>query len=1128
MMKVIRPVARFLLAFHPGATFAATTLLLAQIFCPESSAAGTLPDKQPRALLPSAQHPPLLHSKSKTPPSKNALEEWRHTILHTPRPKKGCFAASFPSTQWKEVPCTQPPPVRLTPASTIGAPHYTVGGQGEDASVKLTSGHIALADGSFDLASGVTSASNQDFTLQLNTQPFHTTVCNSSSLPTCHGVEQFVYHPGTGHIYNQYWIADFGPPGTSCPAPNGTNCASGQVETAGWCPAPIPGTNAVNCVVNGNAGAVPKESLASLAARHLHLSGSSGPNGDEAIFVDDGEAFSASGGNYFPDLSIEWALAEFNVFGWGEGNEVQFEPGVTLIGRTTIEGATADTLACDTRGVTAESNNLDMLGVALAAPSIVFMESNGTGAPIAPPVESISPTQGSNNIAPWPTHLVWPAWPNETAWTIDVDTVDKFNSPDHRTIFGGTLDPLTHSASIDANLLAGKTYYWRVTGNAAHECPRFVHSFSTQAQQPTALAPASQSKDAYPWRMEFSWKVPDGSVSFDWMLNDPHHGNDSYILKQHVDLGDCSLPNCKVVRDVAVNSTVSWSVLAHGPTDLYTPNDGLDAAAEMIRTIAPRPTIVNTKRGDSPSVNPWDIQVDWAKLGGASGYELHVRDGLAGPESPVKTYTATDTHGTDATIAHLDEARVFISVKLYPVGPNISPQVGSSFQDRGDSDDRILFNAGTQTVPCVNKPFNTCDRNNPVLSGHVPYGMPVEFGWTNVQHATGYVVNWYPMATSWNQSLPQPLFALSTVNFNAAQGVTKAPNGYINDVVVIPKEAFSPSLGAHLYGNWISVRAKGPSELDGFQPDYQLSPVARTNGASPYLDSNFAHQNGEGPAYIDIPEVGIDDIAAHMQVDSSGQVLLPVVDGGSAEITMGFGQDPIIYSPEFVQFALFGQHDCTAGGQPFPGATKEFLSPIKSSHWWKTYSLDQSILSYDRDFSFLVATSSIEPNVAPKGKCVNFHSAPSYCGNGVREGTEECDEGQNNGKPESSCSATCMRHQLVCGQPVSNSGGNEGYKGTISLGHANATGRLYYNTLTIPDNIIVYVGGKEIWQSGCVGTEGYIQQPIAGDNTPLGNATIEVQTNCRSPNQDETKWAFEVHCENDQSPGTLAPVEPKH
>jgi hypothetical protein len=886
----------------------------------------------------------------------------------------------------------------------------------------------------------------------------------------------------------------------------------------------MPTINETYCVVNGPSVNAPKEPLSLLSS--LHLSGSAVWNGanDQVSLIDNGQAYTVAGSNYFPDLNTQWREAEFNVFGLGNSSQVNFQPGVTLIGRTTLEGPAASAPTCDKRSFTTETNNLNMVGVALAAPSIVFMESNGTGSPIQSPAESITPAEGASNVPPWPTHLVWPAWPNESVWTIDVDTDSTLTSPNHVTLTGGTLDPLTHSASIDANLLAGKTYYWRVAGNTS-TCPRFAHTFSTAAQQPTALSPSSASQNVYPWQAEFTWQAPNGSESFDWSLTDQHHGSDSYVLEEHPPISKCESGQCKVIRDVAVNSNIRWSVRAHGPTNLYPKNDGLDASVEMIKTSTPRATIINSKSDQNPSVNPWDIKIDWEKLKGASGYDLHVRDGLLGPESQVKHYSEVETHGQSATVAHLDKAHAWISVHLFPIGPKISPEKGASFQDQGDADDRVLINAGTQTVPCVFLPFKDCNTSNLSSEGRVTYGSPVTVDWQYVARATGYLVSWYPMTVA-PSSGPQPLFVPSVVNFHAQETLPLFETGKLEYSLELPKEVFSPRLGAHVYGQWLSVRAAGPSELSGFPPEDQLSPVARTNGQAPYLDPAYPDQKGDGPIYIDIPEVLIDDPPPQLATDSSGRVILEVING-KAQFTVHWGQDPAIYGPENVEFALFAQHGCFSNGSPLPGGDDIYVQPLIYPRHERTYSFPPNLF-YDQDMSLVLTVPSIGEGVSTKAKCLDFHTAPPACGNGVLEGNEQCDEGANNGTKGSSCSSLCTRNQLVCGQPKYNSGGNEGYTGTISLGGPNATGVLYYNTMVIPDNIIVTVGGKELWRSGCTGTDGYLQQPIHGDGTPLGNATIEVQTNCGTINQDETKWAFEVHCENDPNSPTLPPPEPQH
>ena len=48
-------------------------------------------------------------------------DSWRKSMLRTPRPKKGCFTATYPETAWREIRCKTPPiaPIRLEPRSIL-------------------------------------------------------------------------------------------------------------------------------------------------------------------------------------------------------------------------------------------------------------------------------------------------------------------------------------------------------------------------------------------------------------------------------------------------------------------------------------------------------------------------------------------------------------------------------------------------------------------------------------------------------------------------------------------------------------------------------------------------------------------------------------------------------------------------------------------------------------------------------------------------------------------------------------------------------------------------------------------------------------------------------------------------
>ena len=139
-------------------------------------------------------------------PTEAEREKWRGTMQRAPKPKNGCFSATYPETEWREVPCRTPPNKLFMPKRAGMTVAEIVGGAGVDFSAQAT-GQITEAEGSFDSVSGV--ASNSDvacptqktpagmtpvcpatpsctgqlantYSLQLNTEPFRTSTCNTS------------------------------------------------------------------------------------------------------------------------------------------------------------------------------------------------------------------------------------------------------------------------------------------------------------------------------------------------------------------------------------------------------------------------------------------------------------------------------------------------------------------------------------------------------------------------------------------------------------------------------------------------------------------------------------------------------------------------------------------------------------------------------------------------------------------------------------------------------------------------------------------------------------------------------------------------------------------------------------
>lgn len=344
-------------------------------------------------------------------------ESWRQSIIHIPLPGKGCFVATYPETRWREIQC-KPPSTKLYPPKRPGMVRTEiVGGTGTDFSAAVT-GHITKAEGSFDSVSGVTSecavqcpsgvcpaspsctgAPANSYSLQLNSKIFDTTTCSGSNPVStwtltggrCVGWEQWVYSSSnSGSI--QYWLENYGPPGTQCPTPRGASCQVGGASIDGWCPFQFTSSDPVYCVVNGaNFAGAPTEPITSLnptSSAALKLTGAAAGfmgNTNDSLYVTEGATvYPATGNNYFPDLGSQLQEVEFNVFGDGNGDQAVFNSGSTLQVRASADSGTSVAPNCDEASFTGESNNLTLVTLTppvahTGTPSLVFKESNASG-----------------------------------------------------------------------------------------------------------------------------------------------------------------------------------------------------------------------------------------------------------------------------------------------------------------------------------------------------------------------------------------------------------------------------------------------------------------------------------------------------------------------------------------------------------------------------------------------------------------------------------------------------------------------------------------------------------------------------------------------------------------------------
>jgi len=343
-----------------------------------SSAASQTPPKasphKPAASAPGATEEQV------SPEEKRVRKDWNDTMQRKAAPKKGCFTADYPSTDWKEVPCVKAPNL---PAPPRHGPRPAVVGNGDDVAAGAPSGHISQASGHFENVTNVTSESGpigntgpsiaNAYTLQINTDFFTgSSACAGSPNPNCKGWEQWVYWntgSGNGSASMQYWLVSYN-----------ANCPSGQ----GWNQVPVLGTS---CFKNSaNAVSVPSQPITNMG--NWTLTGNATSSGDSITMSTGTHNYTTSGDNVVA-ASSAWNIAEFNIFGAGGdtsggGGTATFNAGASAQTRTQILYGGTAAPNCIAQGFTAEKNNMSFGPTAPAAtgagPAVIFQQSIAGGA----------------------------------------------------------------------------------------------------------------------------------------------------------------------------------------------------------------------------------------------------------------------------------------------------------------------------------------------------------------------------------------------------------------------------------------------------------------------------------------------------------------------------------------------------------------------------------------------------------------------------------------------------------------------------------------------------------------------------------------------------------------------------
>jgi hypothetical protein len=316
-----------------------------------------------------------------TPEETKKRTDWSDAMLRKAAPKKGCFNAAYPRTEWQEVTCVAAPNI---PAGPRHGPRPAVVGNNNDVSAQAPSGHITQTIGHFENVTNVTSETGRignagasiahTYTLQINSDFFTgSTACAGSPNPGgCLGWEQFIYWntPASGGFAAiQYWLISYN---ATCPAGQNWNQIA-LFGTSCW-------KNAANSVT------VPNQPITNMA--NWRLTGTATATGDSVAMSTGTNVYTALGDNAVA-ASTAWTIAEFNIFGYGgdnagNGDTAIFNAGASANTRTEIIYGGNAAPNCVAQGFTAEMNNLSFGPTAPTAtgpgPAVIFEESTAGGA----------------------------------------------------------------------------------------------------------------------------------------------------------------------------------------------------------------------------------------------------------------------------------------------------------------------------------------------------------------------------------------------------------------------------------------------------------------------------------------------------------------------------------------------------------------------------------------------------------------------------------------------------------------------------------------------------------------------------------------------------------------------------
>jgi Zn-dependent metalloprotease len=469
-----------------------------------------------------------------------------------------------------------------------------------------------------------------------------------------------------------------------------------------------------------------------------------------------------------------------------------------------------------------------------------------------------------SGVDPWPTLLKWESLPGETDWQVEVSTNPSFDQ--EVKLLGPQISMMTAGKlTIGASTVLKPTtaYYWRVrarksptltkdpspevatgakkkapsiptspTGGSGYKVTPSVptallggwgewgatQEFMTAAKIPdlTAPAPVKQIKVSipsksgsepaaggpgiaapglsYPWNTEFRWKAVPGAAQYRLTVSEdpdescpPAGGKklnlpSAYAKNHWVDAP--KLSGATVSYEVPLRSgrTYYWWLMVFGPGGI--PGDcAYGGTPVRFQTSIPKALLKGPANGST--VSPFETTLTWEPVKGASGYQLEVIKLV--PKGTPLSKTIEDVALTSKTVQPAAEGKFFWRVRAKgPLADDVGAFSGSwSFvADLALTKPELVF---------------------PAKEFWSQYATPMDFSWSPVPGATGYLLTVYRRQA--DQTVGAMVAQVGTGFSEIPSGAGPKVNVHVDGVTTHPS------------GYCWEVSATGPGGLMGVASD---------------------------------------------------------------------------------------------------------------------------------------------------------------------------------------------------------------------------------------------------------------------------------------------------------------------